>query len=124
MGNAGGGARLVGDPLTFENCAVIGNRADGYGGGIQAFLSSALIANCTIVANGASQGGGGVALTDGYSIPTVVTLTDSIVWDNVAPTGPEIALIYESGPDGPDLTITYSDIRGGVTGVRVDPLRH
>lgn len=64
--------------------------------------SVAQITNCTFYDNHANLEGGAIWDEDNYS-----TITNSILWDNSAPTGPEI---YGSP------TVNYSDVEGGYTG--------
>jgi hypothetical protein len=99
--------------LTLTNCLIAQNTATRYCGGIQAsFTDSSLsIRNCTVAGNSAGQDGGAVYCWAGASL----TVTNSILWGNTAPNGPQVYL--QMGPS--TLRITYSDLAGGATGVYV-----
>ena len=71
--------------------------------------------NCTITANSASEGGG-VVVARGSS----GTITNSIICANAAPKGCEIAVVRYGSPLHSTLTVAYSDIAGGQTGVSVE----
>ena len=129
----GGGIYCCGSSPTITNCAIIGNRATGCGGGIKCCdFSSPAITNCTIVENRATYGGGIECYLS--SSPTIInctisrnsavygggieccensspTIVNSILWFNGAPNGAEIALYPSENPL--ILTISYSDIAGG-----------
>ena len=113
-GNGGG---MVGGGA--NSCAFIGNSASVNGGGLNggaatdcSFLSntarygggtcSASLYFCTVYKNTALTSGGGVYLSKG-------TITNSILWANTAPTGPNL---YDDGSSGAGA-VTYSDVQGG-----------
>lgn len=133
--NSGGGL-IVAQPSTGPNyisgCTFVANSATDFGGGIYISASaghvlqidtslfagnvaregagiagqaSLTISGCTIVGNSATTFGGGVQRHFGGS----GTLTDSIVWGNTAPNGPQLALIGGSQP----LAVRYCDVQGG-----------
>jgi cyclophilin family peptidyl-prolyl cis-trans isomerase len=106
----GGGIRCDSSP-TIKNCAIINNAASSLGGGIYCYNSDAVIANCTISANTAITKGGALCCDYGSS----PTLANSILWNNSAPSGGEIA-ITSSGVAS-TLAVSYSDVRGGQTGI-------
>ncbi|MGB2806145.1 MAG: hypothetical protein WBC22_00265 [Sedimentisphaerales bacterium] len=100
----GGIVNYLGCYPMLTNCIFSDNWAD-FGGGILNYLSSPTLTNCTFSSNDATWGSGMLNL---LSSPT---LTNCILWDG----GDEIQN-YSS-----TITITYSDVQGGSTGVYVDP---
>lgn len=81
--NFGGGiSNQEGGSLTLENCEVVENHADFDGGGIRLQDDGAvMITDCIVARNTAGVSGGGIRVFDSVS---VVTLTNSLVTDNVA----------------------------------------
>ncbi len=80
-GKVAGGLDCRGAQLTLANCLVVGNRCDpthGKGGALHAYESQVNLINCTLSGN---FGGwtGAVLYADSNS---VVTVSDSILWDN------------------------------------------
>lgn len=76
--------------------------------------SNAEIINCTLCGNSASNSGGGL-----YCNGSSPTFTNTIFWNNSAPSDPEIK-VHSGNP-----TFTYCDIKGGWTGtgnIDADPL--
>jgi len=59
--------------------------------------------NCTVFGNSAPQTGGGIKCWQGSA-----TVTNSIIWGNEAPRGPEISL-EQTGK----CSLTYSNVAGG-----------
>jgi len=121
----GGGIyyRPMGNTLTVFNCLIAGNTATLDGAGIYFYRFSlkapapgneSLITNSTLVNNQAVARGGGIFT---HNIPVVVSNT--ILWDNTAPEGPEIWIGKTSHTSG--VEISYSDLKGGRTGVQVQP---
>jgi hypothetical protein len=108
LGNAaqeGGAVAFEGDDQTLRNCVFAGNAAVLRGGAVLVRDgSTAFVRGCTIVGNTAGASGGGIA---GVA-PGAAGLRDSIVWDNAAPLGPQIAL-----EGGGSLTVTHSNVQGG-----------
>ncbi len=96
---------------TIQNCTIFNNTATIYGGGIYCYSSDAKISNCTLSANTALSRGG--AIYCGYY--SDVTIDDSILWNNTAAFGQEIALAGSSSPSA--ITVSYSDAEGGKTDV-------
>ena len=89
------GGALYADNLIVANSTFIHNQAV-VGGAIEETLGNAIVISSTIYGNQASSTGGGIAITQisfgqGPSFPTNLTLTNSIVAANRAPTGPDIA---------------------------------
>jgi len=99
----GGGINNMQDTsLILTNCTFSGNSASNHGGGMHnGSNSSSSVTNCTFSGNSGGFGGG---LSIGGS--SIMTMTNSIIWDNSAPTGSQIY-------DGGTTTVSYSDIQGG-----------
>ena len=98
----------------FRNNLVYENRAT-YGGGVFSNFSCGLVNN-TICHNTASSAGGGV-----YALGGWVNLFETIVWENDAPSGPQ--LHDESGVYM--QRATHCDIQGGFPGpanIDADPM--
>jgi len=66
------------------------------------------------VDNSSTSGAGGIDFIS-YSSYDDCTVTDTILWNNTGPVGPEIQF------DGGVLAIEYSDLEGGQASVFVDP---
>jgi parallel beta-helix repeat protein len=92
---------------TIKNCTIINNTASSFGGGIYCYNSDAVISNCTFSANTAISRGGAIHCNY-YS---GVTVGNSILWNNTAASGHEIALAGSSSPSA--ITVSYSDVKGG-----------
>ena len=101
----GGIINYLGCNPMLTNCIFHDNWAD-VGGGIVNYLSSPTLTNCTFSNNDAIWGSGMVNLQN--SSPT---LTNCILWDG----GDEIQNRSST------ITITYSDVQGGSTGIYLDP---
>jgi len=67
------------------------------------------VVNCTISDNTAASRGGGIACL--ASAVTFVTMSNTILWNDDAPDGSEIALTQAINPAG--LIVDYCDIQGG-----------
>ncbi|MHC4622373.1 MAG: FG-GAP-like repeat-containing protein [Planctomycetota bacterium] len=96
------------------NCLITSNSSDGDGGAMVCSGNST-VTNCTIGGNSAYFKGGGIFC----AAPSVLTMTNSIVWGNSAQFGPQI---YNFGGS---VAITYSDVQGGHAGegnIDADPL--
>ena len=108
--NGPGIAMTAYSPGTVQNCLITNN----LGSGITCFngvaVTGTAISNCTITGNSGDIGGG-VAMRSSTAL-----LSDCIIWGNSATYGAQIALT-ESGSS---LTVRYSDVQGGETGVYVE----
>lgn len=77
--NRGGAVgTLNGTDAEFINCLIRGNRSDR-GGGFNFNGSTALLLNCTVSGNHGSVNGGGI-----QTHSSAVTVTDSVIWWNLA----------------------------------------
>ncbi|MBI5116566.1 right-handed parallel beta-helix repeat-containing protein, partial [Candidatus Poribacteria bacterium] len=90
----------------LTNCTIAGNSAT-YGGGVNSSNSSPSVKHCTINGNVANSYGG--AISCGAS--STISVSNSILWDNDAPQGPELSLRTAASPSS--LTISYSDVMDG-----------
>jgi uncharacterized repeat protein (TIGR01451 family) len=98
-----GGGMVNNGSATLRNVVFSANSANTHGGGMTNYGAPTLV-NVTFNANSAnsadSAGGG---LYNSWATPA---LTNTILWGNSAPTGPEIA------NDNSTTSISYSDIQG------------
>ena len=110
-GHSGSGIALSESDSKIENCLIVGNV--GYAGtGIDVYAGDdPRIVNCTVANNFAEKGGGIVA-----SYAANLHVVNTIVWGNEAEIGPQMRLFYQ----GTTLTVSYSDVQGGPTGVVTD----
>ncbi|MHC4388128.1 MAG: S8 family serine peptidase [Planctomycetota bacterium] len=134
IANTSGGGIYVAGQSSYSpeiiNCLIANNLAGRDGGGISAnWNTDPLIANCTIVANSAPGVFGlspGVGLGGGFygGYGSNSTIVDSILWNNNALQGWEIA-VTTGFPDYPIpsvLTVSYSDVKNGQTAAHVGNL--
>ena len=98
--------------MSMTNCAIVGNTAGDYAGGLFNDNSPMTLINCTIWGNSAGKSSGGLLCYDGAS----ATVSNSIFRENIAPTG---AQIRSSGGAPAVVTVTYSNVAGGQVGVSV-----
>jgi hypothetical protein len=120
-GHVGGGLHLRQYANAWVvNCLFVGNTAgDHSGGGVRcAMWSDPTFVNCTFSGNAAPVGGGIAVGSDTAGDIGHTLVSNCIVWNNSASLGPEIAL---AGDFPGDLTLAYSDVRGGEPGVYVQP---
>jgi len=110
----GGGIHLNGDDDIVMNNIIIENNADYSGGGISFFGGRPTLSSNTLVGNVAGIYGGALK-TDYYAHPEVI---NCILWGNSSPDGSEIYLGDYTSPS--DLTISYSDVEGGLAGCSAD----
>ncbi len=109
----GGGVECIdGSSATLTNCLIARNSASQRGGGLSCEKAGAFmtVQNCTIWGNSANTNGGGVGCSDGSS----ATVTNSIVWANIAPQGREFSVVY-----GGTLSLSYSNIANGQAGIHL-----
>jgi len=119
----GGGIRSTSmGPVVIKNCIITGNKSE-FGGGISARTGHVSIIGCVITGNYATEAGGGIFGRNHAHL----TILSSIVSDNTAPAGPEIALTETNEPDAysdyhgqPVLVPSYSNIRGGQPEIHVE----
>ena len=89
----------------FAGCLFNGNHADGPGGAISIGGGASNTSNCTFVHNASSVAGGAIRFAQSEML-----LANSVLWDNDAPLGSEIAM---SPSAGGTLTVRFSNVRGG-----------
>ena len=80
----GGGACFEGGSVSLYNAEFHDNSAI-LGGGLNTYLCSAFVANTTFYGNTATTGGGGI-----FSNQASLSLVNIIMWDDSAPSEPEI----------------------------------
>ncbi len=111
----GGSAALVNYPATFRDCLFVSNMVD-YGSATIQAGSPLTIVNCTIASNTTVYGGpGGGAI--GHTNAAQLTIENSILWGNYAPSGEIIA-------SGGTPTAANNIVQNGSGGayVNVNPL--
>jgi predicted outer membrane repeat protein len=119
-GHVGGGLNLrhYADARVV-NCHFEGNTAGDWGGGARSGkFSSPSFINCTFAGNSAQRGGAIAAGSDTDGDVGHTLVSNCILWNNTAPNGAEIAL---NGIFPAEVTVAYSDVRGGEQGVFVQP---
>lgn len=109
-----GGLGLYQADVTVLNSTICMNSAGTYGGGLQNSKSSPTFINCTLSGNSAGTVGGAVHFISN-SLPS---MTNCIVWGNIAPVGPQIALVDISGVSS--LSLSCTDLQGGPNEVYVE----
>ena len=107
----GGAIQCIGSSPTIKNCTFTNNTASSFGGAIFCYSSLAAIKNCTFSKNTALSKGGALCIGDGGN----AILNNSILWNNTAASGNEIALNGLAALAA--ITISYSDIEEGQAGV-------
>lgn len=96
----------------LTNCIFAKNLAKD-GGGMFNKDACPTLSSCTFSENTADDEGGGIYIWDGSS----PSITNSILWNNVAAEGPEIWIGDKYNPS--TLSISYSDVKGGQSQVHV-----
>jgi hypothetical protein len=113
---AGGISCRVGSYSVIANNLIIDNSAATYGGGMRCFNDATpTIRNNLLIGNEAGISGGGIECDSGAS----ATITNTILWNNQAPAGTEMWIGRRSGSTA-ELTISYSDVEGGMASVYVE----
>jgi hypothetical protein len=126
----GGGIHNTGT-LTLLNATITGNLAEQSGGGINN-VRTLTINGATIAGNQAGLLGGGIAHNTTGAAPTLI-LRNTIIGDNVAPTGPDCRTVFADLPitseghnliENPAGCVVVGDLTGNQTGVdaRLTPL--
>lgn len=106
-----GAAIWVGDAnLSMENCIVSENFAPAGAGVLCSEGTRVDVKNCTIAHNRAIQIGGGIACDSNCA----ATITNCILWGNLADDGPQVAL-RNGGGSYPAVRVHYSDVQGGLS---------
>lgn len=112
----GGGVYLYNSSPTLKNCLLSGNISNGDGGGLTCNNNSnPLLLNVTISDNTVSEYnvGGGVFCTGGAN----PILINNILWDNEPQ---EISFQAGFPIDTNSISISYSDIQGGLSGIQTN----
>jgi hypothetical protein len=119
-GDAGGIFNFYRSDLVAINCTFNGNIASHSAGAMYNWRNSPTIANCTFSGNSANANGGSI-----YNEASEATLINCILWGDIATQGNEIYLdlyVDYQGTEYPSImSVNYSDVGGGITGIYVDP---
>lgn len=118
----GGGAEISGTP-TLTNCLFAGNHASGLlenhpaSGALDVWGPAAapIVTNCTFAGNRSDEIGGATTVADNAQLQ----LVNCVMWGNSAPIGPGIRIGWGPANPGGVVTVSYSDIAGGQTGVDI-----
>ncbi|MFH1998249.1 MAG: right-handed parallel beta-helix repeat-containing protein [Planctomycetota bacterium] len=110
----GGGVSLKGGDCHVANNQISKNIAS-FGGGIAGYNGNITLSNNTISENSADTLGGGIFCSQAATL----LVSDSILWNNSAPSGPELSVKSSSQPSF--VQISYSDVCGGQASLSVDP---
>jgi len=113
--NRGGGISNSGSDAILINCVFAGNQARSTGGAVQNSGCQPIMANCTIIQNRAGEAGGGIGRGSGRD----GLVSNSILWGNSAPEGPQIAVNGTSEPV--TITVAYCLVMGGEGAVHAEP---
>ena len=108
--NDGGATYNVDSNAVIKNSVFYNNRANIYGGRGGAIFndnSTVKIVNRTFYGNPAGQAGGAIS---SYGSPQPINITNSILWGDSAPTGPEIFDFVST------TLVVYSNVMGGYNG--------
>ncbi|MBN1362489.1 MAG: right-handed parallel beta-helix repeat-containing protein [Sedimentisphaerales bacterium] len=114
----GGGLFTHRSSPMVTNCLFLANVANGIGGAVaNVFESKPQFLNCTFVNNQASAGG---VMASSYNADPL--LSQSILWNNTAVTGPSLYLKRnETGSYLAKATVKYCDLQYGLSGTHTDP---
>ena len=113
-GHYGGGMQCYGSIVDAVDCKFVGNSAESYGGGVFAGDTAARFVNCLFAENSAGDFGGGYSQHGGD-----LELYNSIVWNNDAPNGPQLAI--HSSPSAPShLWCSHNLLDGGEGEIWID----
>ena len=115
---AGGGIAVGFEPSSpiILNNFFYGNYGSFSGGGLNCCSGATpLMVNNTFVGNSAGVQGGGV--TARYD--ATFTIINSIIWNNDAPTAPQISLYWPTVPS--TCCISHSDVEGGLGVIHIEP---
>jgi hypothetical protein len=112
----GGAIECWSGTTIVRNCIINNNIASNSGGAIDCYWEGcAELYNCTVVMNSSDMGGALHCVDKGKA-----TIQNSIFWYNNANEGTQIAV--ESSPfSTSEVTISYSNLQGGISAVHVDP---
>jgi hypothetical protein len=112
----GGALECWSGTTIIRNCIISNNTASNNGGAIDCYWEGqAKLHSCAVVANSAGIGGALHCIDDGEA-----TIENGIIWSNRAAKGAQIAV--ESSPfNTSEVTISYSDVQGGISAVHTDP---
>ncbi|MEM7310370.1 MAG: right-handed parallel beta-helix repeat-containing protein [Planctomycetota bacterium] len=109
----GGGVFAASSALSLRSCVVADNGATfGSGGGVAA-SGSLLLAGCTVADNTALVAGGGLYLRDGGHAARDFRLTGSILFGNLSSQGAQAA--QEGEADA--LHVEWCDVQGGAASI-------
>ncbi len=121
---AGGGIDFRSSKGDLTNCLIIENKSSDGGVGLHFQSCDANIINCTVAHNvSSSEYSGGV-----YANLCSLDVVNSIIWGNTNPHDAQVFVRSWSGvSDGrnevptvnSDLTMSYSDVEGGIEGVHI-----
>jgi predicted outer membrane repeat protein len=103
---AGGGMYVRYNTTLLENCLFYNNASELTGGGFWNEAATPTLVNCTFSGNTGGTEGGAIY---NWGVHTEITIHNSILWGNTAPTNPQMntPLAQE---------VTYSLVQGGLSG--------
>jgi len=113
-GSKGGGIYSENSDTIITNNTLARNTASSNGGGIYCYRSVTIITNNTTTGNIAGSNGGGIYCEWSFYQQDPF-ITNTILWQNSAPTGPECWISQAT------VNISYSDVCGGQSSIFVDP---
>jgi hypothetical protein len=118
----GGGGGSCSDNAGVENCLIIGNSTPGRGGGLYIYAGAPTVINCTIAHNSAAELGGGIVCDPLFTTQPEVAanVVNSIIVDNDAPAGQQIAIATTSASELASMVITHCNVEGGKSEVAIN----